>query len=100
MIHIIKLINLDFCLAETLILQVFSYNLLRSILQIRRHLSSLLDAHFDLNIFYLTLFQSIVNKLRYTRTLLERNLNPYLITFNLLSLELDIRKKTLLPEAL
>ncbi len=56
------------------------------------------DLYFD--ILALALFESAIRYLGHARALLERNLEPHLLSFDLFSLDFDVREKALFPKTL
>ena len=98
MIRIVLLNHMHLCIMKSLLRQVFLDHRLRMVLQIRCHLASLTNTGFHLHILSLAFLQSLIAHLADTRALLQRNDQPYLVTLDLLCLNLHRREQALLPE--
>ena len=70
------------------------------VLQVRRHLTTLTNTCFYFHVLLLTFLQTLVAHLADTRTLLQRNNEPYLVSLDLLRFDLHGREQTLFPETL
>ena len=90
--RVIELKYLDLGMIETFLLEILGNDFLSTICEVGSHLTTLLDAHFDFQVLLFGFLQSIIDDFRDTRALLERNLQPDLITLDLSCLELDIRE--------
>ena len=97
---VIALQDMHLRVVVTLLGEVFLNHRLGMILQVGCHLAALTQAGLDLYILFLTLLQALVTHLADTRTLLQRNHQPDLVTLDLLRTDLHLREQSLFPETL
>ena len=99
-VRIFLLDHMHFGVVESFLCKVFLDDGLRMVLEVRRHLRTLLDTRLHLQVLFLAFLQALVPHFADTRTLLQRNHQPYLTAFYLLRFDLHAGEQALLPEPL